>query len=114
MDDITVLAVGEAQDLDVTHVGKITLNPVDASLKGFFAVHTEQGTHPGGVHFELTGQNVTECVGGAEDITDEDRVKINLTEGRMLFYFTTFVNKHRRALNNRQDRIRAREIWEDI
>ncbi len=43
-----------------------------AEMKGFFAVHAEQGTHPGGVHFELTGQNVTECVGGADDITDED------------------------------------------
>ncbi len=43
-----------------------------AEMKGFFAVHADQGTHPGGVHFELTGQNVTECVGGADAITDED------------------------------------------
>ncbi|MCF8495238.1 MAG: 3-deoxy-7-phosphoheptulonate synthase class II [Alphaproteobacteria bacterium] len=41
-------------------------------VKGFFAVHKAEGTHPGGVHFEMTGQNVTECVGGAQDITDED------------------------------------------
>ncbi len=43
-----------------------------AEVRGFFAVHKAEGTHPGGVHFEMTGQNVTECVGGAEDITDED------------------------------------------
>ncbi len=41
-------------------------------VKDFFAVHKAEGTHPGGVHFEMTGQNVTECIGGAEKITDED------------------------------------------
>ena len=43
-----------------------------AEVKGFFAVHRAEGTHPGGVHFELTGQNVTECVGGAYEVTEED------------------------------------------
>jgi 3-deoxy-7-phosphoheptulonate synthase len=43
-----------------------------AEVKGFFAAHAEVGTHPGGVHFELTGQDVTECIGGAENITDLD------------------------------------------
>ncbi|MDA0675014.1 MAG: 3-deoxy-7-phosphoheptulonate synthase class II [Proteobacteria bacterium] len=33
-------------------------------VRGFFAVHRAEGTHAGGVHFEMTGQNVTECVGG--------------------------------------------------
>lgn len=41
-------------------------------VKEFFAAHKQEGTHPGGVHFELTGQDVTECVGGADDITAED------------------------------------------
>lgn len=40
-------------------------------VKGFFAVHHAEGTHPGGVHVEMTGQDVTECVGGAVAITDE-------------------------------------------
>jgi len=35
----------------------------------FFAVHRAEGTHPGGVHFEMTGQEVTECTGGAVEIT---------------------------------------------
>lgn len=43
-----------------------------AEVIGFFAVHRNLGTHPGGVHFEMTGQNVTECVGGAEKISEED------------------------------------------
>jgi 3-deoxy-7-phosphoheptulonate synthase len=36
----------------------------------FFAVHQAEGTHPGGVHFELTGQDVTECMGGAQAISE--------------------------------------------
>lgn len=39
--------------------------------KGFFDVHRAEGTHPGGVHIEMTGQDVTECTGGATAITDE-------------------------------------------
>jgi 3-deoxy-7-phosphoheptulonate synthase len=41
-------------------------------LTGFFEVHRELGTHPGGIHVEHTGEDVTECVGGAQDITHED------------------------------------------
>jgi 3-deoxy-7-phosphoheptulonate synthase len=35
-----------------------------------FAIHAAEGTHAGGVHFELTGQNVTECIGGAQAISE--------------------------------------------
>jgi 3-deoxy-7-phosphoheptulonate synthase len=38
-------------------------------VKTFFDVHHAEGTYPGGVHLEMTGQNVTECMGGAQDIT---------------------------------------------
>ena len=41
-------------------------------VRGFFNVHRAEGTHPGGIHLELTGQNVTECTGGAIEITDEN------------------------------------------
>jgi 3-deoxy-7-phosphoheptulonate synthase len=41
-----------------------------AEVRGFFAVHEALGTHPGGVHFEMTGQDVTECTGGAQAISD--------------------------------------------
>ena len=40
-------------------------------VRGFFEVHRAEGTHAGGIHVEMTGQNVTECVGGAVAITDE-------------------------------------------
>jgi 3-deoxy-7-phosphoheptulonate synthase len=40
-------------------------------VRGFFAVHRAEGTHAGGIHVEMTGQDVTECVGGAVAITDE-------------------------------------------
>ncbi|MBA4756999.1 class II 3-deoxy-7-phosphoheptulonate synthase [Sphingosinicella sp.] len=42
-----------------------------AEVRGFFAVHRAEGTHAGGIHAEMTGQNVTECTGGAMAITDE-------------------------------------------
>ena len=41
-----------------------------AEVRGFFAVHRAEGTHAGGIHVEMTGQDVTECTGGAVAITD--------------------------------------------
>jgi 3-deoxy-7-phosphoheptulonate synthase len=43
-------------------------------LNGFFDVHEELGTWPGGVHVELTGDDVTECVGGSDDLVEADLV----------------------------------------
>ena len=43
-------------------------------VRGFFEVHAALGTHPGGVHVELTGDDVTECLGGAHELTDADLV----------------------------------------
>ncbi len=40
-------------------------------VRGFFEVHRAEGTHAGGIHIEMTGQDVTECTGGAIAITDE-------------------------------------------
>jgi len=42
-----------------------------AEVRGFFAAHQAEGTHAGGVHFEMTGQDVTECTGGAKAVTDQ-------------------------------------------
>ncbi len=41
-------------------------------VKGFFEVHKSLGTHPGGIHIELTGDDVTECLGGGEQISETD------------------------------------------
>jgi len=49
--------------------------PVDAILtemKQFFQVHKAEGTHAGGVHLEMTGKDVTECVGGSFQVSEED------------------------------------------
>ncbi|RDD61592.1 class II 3-deoxy-7-phosphoheptulonate synthase [Ferruginivarius sediminum] len=40
-------------------------------VRGFFAVHRAEGSYAGGVHFEMTGQDVTECIGGAQAISEE-------------------------------------------
>jgi 3-deoxy-7-phosphoheptulonate synthase len=47
-------------------------NTILKEIQQFFAIHQELGTIPGGVHFELTGDNVTECLGGAQEISDND------------------------------------------
>ena len=47
------------------------LEDILAEIKGFFAVHDELGTHPGGIHVELTGDDVTEVLGGAEEVVED-------------------------------------------
>ncbi len=42
-----------------------------AEVRGFFAVHRAEGSFAGGIHAEMTGQNVTECTGGAIDVTEQ-------------------------------------------
>ena len=46
------------------------VNDVMREVAGFFAVHDDLGTYPGGLHFEMTGKNVTECLGGVVDVTE--------------------------------------------
>eukprot|EP00244_Chara_vulgaris_P010010 TRINITY_DN4430_c0_g2_i4.p1 TRINITY_DN4430_c0_g2~~TRINITY_DN4430_c0_g2_i4.p1 ORF type:complete len:363 (+),score=62.16 TRINITY_DN4430_c0_g2_i4:3-1091(+) len=45
---------------------------IRAELRAFFDVHEQEGSHPGGVHLEMTGQNVTECIGGSKEVTMND------------------------------------------
>jgi 3-deoxy-7-phosphoheptulonate synthase len=59
----------------ITSVSGYKTRPFDRILnevKEFFAVHAAEGTYAGGVHLEMTGQNVTECTGGARSISDSD------------------------------------------
>ncbi|MDR1998937.1 MAG: 3-deoxy-7-phosphoheptulonate synthase class II [Frankiaceae bacterium] len=56
-----------ATGVKTRHLDRI-LDEVD----GFFDVHAELGTHPGGLHVELTGDDVTECIGGYKELTAED------------------------------------------
>ena len=48
-----------------------SVDAILTEIKGFFNVHKAEGTHAGGVHLEMTGNNVTECIGGAYQITEE-------------------------------------------
>jgi len=43
---------------------------IRGELRAFFDVHDEMGSHPGGVHLEMTGEDVTECVGGLSNVTE--------------------------------------------
>ncbi|MBX6166773.1 class II 3-deoxy-7-phosphoheptulonate synthase [Thermobispora bispora] len=48
------------------------LDDILDEVAGFFEVHHALGTHPGGIHIEFTGDDVTECVGGGHEIVEED------------------------------------------
>jgi len=59
----------------ITTAGKIKTRSFDAILKEtrqFFEVFAAEGLRPGGIHIEMTGQDVTECVGGAQCLTESD------------------------------------------
>ena len=81
------------------------VNDVMAEVQGFFDAHDEIGTYPGGVHFEMTGQNVTECVGGVVDVTEArlgDRYhthcdpRLNGAQALELAFLIADLLKHRR------------------
>jgi 3-deoxy-7-phosphoheptulonate synthase len=76
-----------------------------AEVQGFFDVHAAEGTHVGGVHFEMTGQDVTECLGGAQEITEErlgDRYhthcdpRLNASQALELAFLVAESLRHRR------------------
>ena len=43
-----------------------------SEIDKFFKIHQNEGTYPGGIHLEMTGQDVTECIGGVQEITEDD------------------------------------------
>jgi 3-deoxy-7-phosphoheptulonate synthase len=63
--------------------GSYKTRPFDAILRevrGFFDVHAAEGTWPGGVHVEMTGQPVTECLGGAHQLSETDLARAYQTQ----------------------------------
>jgi 3-deoxy-7-phosphoheptulonate synthase len=79
-------------------------------VKAFFAVHRAEGTHSGGVHFEMTGQEVTECIGGTQAITEArlgDRYhthcdpRLNATQALELAFLIAESLKEQRSLSRR-------------
>ncbi|MBE1286445.1 MAG: 3-deoxy-7-phosphoheptulonate synthase class II [Alteromonadaceae bacterium] len=49
-------------------------------IQQFFTAHKQEGTHAGGIHLEMTGQHVTECTGGAYQISDDDLAQAYQTQ----------------------------------
>ena len=49
-----------------------TFDSVVKEVKNFFRIHQAEGTYAGGLHIEMTGQDVTECTGGAQKISEND------------------------------------------
>ena len=87
-------------------------------VRRFFDVHQAEGTHPGGVHFELTGQDVTECTGGAQAITDSALSlryhtacdpRLNASQALELAFLIAERLKEERADRDRARRIAAAE-----
>ena len=75
---------------------------IKSELEQSFDVHAAEGSHLGGVHLELTGENVTECLGGARDLneTDLERASLSSVDPRMnyeqsLEIAMSIVHKHR-------------------
>ena len=48
------------------------LSNIISEIEQFFKIHRNEGTYPGGIHLEMTGQDVTECSGGLKEITEDD------------------------------------------
>ena len=71
----------------------------------FFQIHRSEGTYAGGIHLEMTGQDVTECVGGSQEIKEEnlgDRYhthcdpRLNASQGlELAFRLSEELSKHR-------------------
>jgi 3-deoxy-7-phosphoheptulonate synthase len=77
-------------------------------VRGFFEVHRELGTIPGGIHVELTGDDVTECLGGAHQIADHDLAgryetacdpRLNIGQSLELAFLVAEMLKDRRRNN---------------
>ncbi len=88
-----------------------------AEVKGFFNVHRAEGSYAGGVHFEMTGQDVTECTGGAQAISDDrlgDRYhthcdpRLNASQAlELAFLIAEQLKQEREEQNNGVNRIAA-------
>ncbi len=87
-------------------------------VRSFFAVCHEEGIHPGGVHFEMTGQDVTECTGGAHEVTDDALSqryhtacdpRLNANQALELAFLIAEKLKEERADKDRARRIAAAE-----
>ena len=66
----TYTALGQRELVTQYDDASVGIGNVVDEVKGFFEAHREAGTFPGGIHIELTGDDVTECLGGSEQIDE--------------------------------------------
>lgn len=87
-----------------------------SEVRQFFAIHRSEGTHAGGVHFEMTGRDVTECIGGAMEVTEEalaDRYhthcdpRLNASQALELAFLIAEQLKMERLAHVRDEQIQA-------
>jgi 3-deoxy-7-phosphoheptulonate synthase len=81
-----------------------------AEVRNFFEIHYAEGTYAGGIHCEMTGQNVTECIGGAQGITEKELTekyftycdpRLNANQAlELAFLVSAFLKKARARKNN--------------
>lgn len=85
-------------------------------VRAFFAVHEGEGTYAGGVHFEMTGQDVTECVGGAQAISEANLgvrynthcdPRLNASQALELAFLLAEILKEGRSRERKRDVRRA-------
>ncbi|MCW5699268.1 MAG: 3-deoxy-7-phosphoheptulonate synthase class II [Rhodospirillales bacterium] len=85
-------------------------------VRAFFEIHREEGTYAGGVHFEMTGQDVTECVGGAQAITEANLSdhyhthcdpRLNASQALELAFLLAEMLKERRSRERARRPVRA-------
>ena len=97
-----------------------SFNDVVEEVRGFFDVHDSLGTWPGGLHVELTGDDVTECVGGASKLEETDLAdryetvcdpRLNRNQSlELAFTVATRLRKGRRNRDNPVLDFRAKEL----
>ena len=63
---------GNTFEIFRTATRHVNFEDVLDEVRGFFEVHKKLGTHPGGIHIELTGDDVTECLGGGNEVSEKD------------------------------------------
>jgi 3-deoxy-7-phosphoheptulonate synthase len=89
-------------------------------LHAAFAIHDSEGSYAGGVHFELTGQNVTECIGGAQGVSEASLAerylthcdpRLNASQALELAFEIAEALKHRRQGNGVEHTNRVAAAW---
>ncbi|KAG1671346.1 hypothetical protein FOA52_002956 [Chlamydomonas sp. UWO 241] len=90
---------------------------IRAEIEAFFDVHDQMGTVPGGIHLEMTGSNVTECIGGGSSVTPEDLEsryhthcdpRLNAEQSlELAFFVASRLRTHKALLASRNSPVKA-------